>query len=72
MSAAAASSTEPVTSTVRFLDEGVDVWRPVAAHRVRPATFRIVPDPVPTGETWSHAPGEIVVAEARDQAGRPC
>ena len=71
MSAVTASSTETVTVFVRLLDEGTDVWRPVEARRVSSATFRLADGAVPTDEVWSYAPGEIVVAEARDQGGGP-
>ena len=71
MSAVTASSTETVTIFVRLLDEGTDVWRPVEAHRVSSATFQLADTPVPPNESWSCAPGEIVVAEARDHGGGP-
>ena len=71
MSVQTASSTETVTIFVRLRGEGTDVWRPVEAHRVSSATFRLTEDPVPADETWSYAPGETVVAEARDHGGGP-
>ena len=71
MSVVTALSTETVTVFVRLLDEGTDVWRPVEAQRVTSATFRLAETPVPKDEAWSYAPGEIVVAEARDHGGGP-
>ena len=50
---------------VRLLDEGVDVWRPVAARRLSEATYRLSDAPSPEDETWSFQPGDVVVAEHR-------
>lgn len=63
MSAAKVSSTEMSTIHVRLLDEGTDVWRPVAAERLGETTYRLASIPVPDDETWSFQPGDIVVAE---------
>ncbi|MFC5344948.1 hypothetical protein ACETK8_02960 [Brevundimonas staleyi] len=60
-----ASSAERATVFVRLLDEGTDVWRPVDARRLGEATYQIADQTVPEDETWSFQPGDIVVAERR-------
>lgn len=65
MSAATASSTEPVTVFVRMLDEGTDVWRPVQAFRLGETTYRIADEPIPEDEAWVFQPGDVVVVERR-------
>ena len=44
---------------VALLDEGSDVWRPVAAEALGSGLFRIV-GAVPDGEVWEYQPSEIV------------
>ena len=60
-----ASPTQPTRVFVRLLDEGVDVWRPVAARQVSASTYQLSEEPVPEAESWSYPPGEFVVAELR-------
>ena len=71
MSAATASSTDPVTVFVRLLHEGTDVWRPVQARRVSSVTYRLAETPAPADETWSFPPGQTIVAETRDHGAGP-
>ena len=49
----------PTTVYVPLVDEGVDVWRPVAAEPVGPMLFRLT-GPVPDGEAWAFEPGAVV------------
>ena len=42
-----------------LLNEGVAVWRPVAAERLNQDTFR-VRGPMPDDEQWAFAPGSVV------------
>jgi hypothetical protein len=51
---------------VRLLDEGTDVWRPVAATALAGGTY-ILSDasPMPADENWEFTPGSRVVAEER-------
>ncbi len=54
-----------VTTTMLFmplLNEGTDVWRPVAAERLDDRTYRIV-GPRPNDEEWAFAPGSIVSSQ---------
>lgn len=49
---------------VRLLDEGVDVWRPVAADVVGDDTFRIVDQFYDTEtERWEFEPEDVVRCE---------
>ena len=52
---------------VALLDEGVDVWRPVPAHRVDGETYVILrPDTYdPSDETWEFPPGSVVKCRTR-------
>ncbi len=52
------------TVYVCLLDEGVNVWRPVAAQQVGSNLFRLL-GPVPSSESWQFQPGEIVQCEVR-------
>jgi hypothetical protein len=55
---------------VLLLDEGIDVWRPVRAIEVRPATFKIIELESPeVGETWQFHEGQEVVVQARHLNG---
>ena len=55
------------TIYVALLDEGVDVWRPVQAERVRTGVFRILPmNPDPEDERWEFPPGSVVRCEERE------
>jgi hypothetical protein len=56
---------------VRLLDEGVDVWRPVAAENLRGSVYRIVSQPYDAEvETWQFVPGDEVVCEPTLSDGR--
>jgi hypothetical protein len=55
---------ESVTVHVELLDEGVEVWRPVAAVKVGEGTYRLE-DQAPGGERWAFPPGSIVRCEER-------
>lgn len=52
---------------VALLDEGVEVWRPVAAERNADASYRILGsgDHAPSVESWQFPPGSVVVCEPR-------
>jgi hypothetical protein len=57
------------TIYVKLLDEGIDVWRPVVAERVKNGTtFYILPSPdnkQHEGENWEFSPGShVLVKEA--------
>jgi len=55
---------EAVEVFVSLLDEGVDVWRPVRAKRLRGNVYRIVDGPYAREiETWQLEPGGAVVCE---------
>jgi hypothetical protein len=56
------------TIYVELLDEGVDVWRPVAAAEEAPGIYRL-PSSAPAGETWSFEPGSAVRCELRELSG---
>jgi hypothetical protein len=49
---------------VALLDEGVDVWRPVAAEALGSGLFRLL-GAVPEGEIWEYQPDEIVNVRER-------
>jgi hypothetical protein len=49
---------------VALLDEGVDVWRPVKAERLRDNTYRILGQPYDRSvEAWQFEPGDVVVCK---------
>jgi hypothetical protein len=49
---------------IALLDEGVDVWRPVQAERLRESTYRILSQPYDrTVESWQFEPGDVVLCE---------
>lgn len=49
---------------VSLVGEGVDVWRPVRATRVRDNIYRIDDQPYDTEiEQWQFAPGDEVICE---------
>ena len=57
---------------VSLLDEGVDVWRPVRAKRLRGNVYRIVDGPYAREiETWQLEPGDAVVSELIDSDDGP-
>jgi len=45
-----------------LLNEGIDVWRPVAAKALDGGTYRIL-GPMPDGEQWAFTPGSIVSSQ---------
>ena len=57
------------TVYVALLNEGTEVWRPVAAEQVGPELFRLRGS-VPASESWQFQPGEVVRCEARVLSGR--
>ena len=61
------NNTRP-TVYVELLDEGVDVWRPVAATEVRPGCY-LLEGPIPESESWAFQPGAIVECEPRKLSG---
>ena len=56
-----------ITIYVALLDEGTDVWRPVAAESAGPDIYRIAREQRydPSVETWEFEPGETVRCERR-------
>lgn len=56
---------------VRLLDEGTDVWRPVAATRLPDGTYILseIP-PIPEDEEWEFRPGSRVEVEQTLREGR--
>jgi len=54
------------TIYVYLLDEGTDVWRPVAAEELRDGVYRIISEnPDPDDERWEFPPGSVVRCEDR-------
>ncbi len=54
------------TIYVYLLDEGVDVWRPVDAIRIRDSIYQINPkSEIPETEVWQFLPGDIVRCEEK-------
>jgi hypothetical protein len=56
------------TVYVELLDEGTDVWRPVAADEVRPGCF-LLRGEMPAEERWAFQPGALVECEFRKLSG---
>lgn len=57
---------------VSLIDEGVEVWRPVRATRLRGGIYRIVEQPYDRElETWQFEPGDTVVCELIDSGDGP-
>ncbi len=48
-----------VTIFMPLLDEGTEVWRPVAAERLGGDRFRVL-GPAPEDEQWAFPPGTVV------------
>ena len=64
--------TSDVTIFVRLLDEGVQVWRPVAAMPRGRAIYLIVEQPYdPSPETWEFSPGDVVSCDEVDLGEGP-
>lgn len=55
---------DTATIYVALLEEGTDVWRPVAAVPLGGNRFRLS-GPTPEDEIWEYRPGDAVVAELR-------
>ena len=56
---------------VRLLDEGTDVWRPVAATVLTDGTYILCDTmTVPDGEKWEFPPGSRVVVEEKVFQGK--
>ena len=47
-----------------LLDEGTEVWRPVAVEPLGAGAYRIL-GPMPEDEAWAFAPGSVVVSQLR-------
>lgn len=61
-----------VTIFIRLADEGVDVWRPVAAEQQRDGVYRILEQPYDRQlEHWQFEPGDDVRCESRNLHGGP-
>jgi hypothetical protein len=62
-----------MTSTVEIyvylLDEGVDCWRPILAHRQLEDTYLIVHQKIPEDEEWEFKPGQIVRCKIKTFSG---
>jgi glycine cleavage system aminomethyltransferase T len=59
------------TIYVALLDEGIDVWRPVAAQKLSPDTYLIVDrDYDPRTERWAFEPGTVVRCRKEERDGR--
>jgi hypothetical protein len=68
MSAHQATNTDTVVY-VRLLDEGTDVWRPVAASVLSDGVFQLAaPDYDPETENWEFPPTAKVTCAAREFA----
>jgi hypothetical protein len=59
------------TIYVRLMDEGLEVWRPVAARRVSADTYLILDQGYDPGvETWEFEPGAVVRGRRIQREGR--
>ena len=59
------------TIYVALLDEGIDVWRPVMARRLRDGTYLILEqDYDRSTETWQFEPGAVVKGRIERRDGR--
>ena len=45
---------------VALLDEGVAVWRPVKAKRIRNNIYQVAEAEIPEDENWEFGPGSVV------------
>jgi hypothetical protein len=55
---------------VKLLDEGIEVWRPIAAVRTGENTFRITEvEQEGSGESWEFHNGQNVLVEQRVLGG---
>jgi hypothetical protein len=53
---------------VELLDEGVDVWRPVAAEHLGGNLYRLIGER-PEDEVWRFAAGDVVKCQTRRLSG---
>jgi len=55
---------------VKLLNEAVDVWRPVPAYRIDPATYIVLRSDGydPDSETREFPPGSVVICEDQSTA----
>jgi hypothetical protein len=61
------ATSRTVTIFVSLADEGVDVWRPVAAQQQRDSVYRILEQPYDRElEHWQFEPGDEVRCESRN------
>jgi hypothetical protein len=59
------------TIYVALLDEGIDVWRPVAAEKVSPDGYLIVDQDYDRAiERWEFEPGAVVRCRKENRDGR--
>jgi hypothetical protein len=62
---------EQDTIYVALLDEGIDVWRPVAARRLSPDRYLILDQDYDQAiERWEFEPGTVVRCRREDRHGR--
>jgi hypothetical protein len=62
---------EQDTIYVALLDEGIDVWRPVAARRLSPDRWLILDQDYDRAiERWEFEPGTVVRCRLQDRDGR--
>lgn len=57
------------TIYARLLDEGLDVWRPIAAEKIDDITFEIAPQQCPADEAWEINPGDQVRCSSKETGG---
>lgn len=57
------------TIFVALMNEGTDVWRPVAAERLSEHRFLIVEACETDDEVWQFPPGSVVRCELREFSG---
>jgi hypothetical protein len=56
---------------VELLDEGIEVWRPVHAERIRDGVFRIL-DVAPPDEQWKYPSGSVVHCVPKELSSGVC
>jgi hypothetical protein len=59
------------TIHIYLLNEGVDVWRPVAAKHLGNHLYQII-DPTASDEAWQFNQGDTVRCELRRLSGGDC
>ena len=55
---------------IRLLDEGTNVWRPVAATALADGTYILDTTSVPDSEQWEFQPGSRVMVEKKRFEGK--